>query len=201
MDLTIDQFAKACGAEVGVAADYFDHAVAAMARFRISETPVQVAAFLATVSVESRRLTAMEEDLYYKDARRVAELFKRVFDANHDRVITDDEVKIAMGYVRNPKGLSMRLYNGYHGRGPIQLTWERNYKLHGDKLGFNYVADPNLVKTPEHGFLVAASFWDEIDGNAISHDMGEVTLRVNGPKRLALGERIAQFQVAQSVLA
>lgn len=199
MELTLEQFAAAAGASSANAAQYFDAATAAMERFGITE-PACIAAFCAHVSVETARLTKMEEDLYYKDAKRLAGLFLRVFDEDHNRVITDDEVVKAMPYIKNPKGLSMRLYGGFHGRGGAQLTWERNYRAHGDKLGVNYVSNPGLLLTPEHAMLSAASFYDSINGNDVAHDMGEMTARWNGPKRMHLAERIAQYNTALSAL-
>jgi len=35
----------------------------------------------------------------------------------------------------------------YHGRGPIQLSWNYNYGQVGDALGINLLANPDLVKT------------------------------------------------------
>ncbi|WP_407914549.1 glycoside hydrolase family 19 protein [Kitasatospora sp. NE20-6] len=35
----------------------------------------------------------------------------------------------------------------YYGRGPIQLSWNFNYKAAGDALGINLLANPNLVQT------------------------------------------------------
>jgi putative chitinase len=199
MELTLDQFARATGAEEAVAARYHDHALAAMERFSI-DNPTRTAAFLGTVSVETRQLTAMEEDLYYRDPKRLACLFLRAFDEDHDRAIEPEEINKAIPYCRNPQGLSMRLYNGYHGRGGGQLTWERNYKLHGDKLGYDYVGQPNMLVDPFHAMLSAASFWDEIKANDIAHDMDEVTRRWNGPKRLQLAERIARRDTALQAL-
>lgn len=201
MELTLDQFARACGADVAVAAPYHEHALTAMQRFSI-DNPTRMSAFLGTMAVETLHLTKMEEDLYYRDAKRLAGLFRRAFDLDQDGVISDDEVNKAIPYTRNPKGLSMRLYNGYHGRGGGQLTWDRNYKLHGDKLGYNYLGHPEMLLEPFHAMLSAASFWDEIKGNDIAYDMDEVTLRWNGPRRLQLAERIASRDAAlQAVIA
>jgi chitodextrinase/predicted chitinase len=35
----------------------------------------------------------------------------------------------------------------YHGRGPMQLSWNFNYKAAGDALGINLLNSPDLVKT------------------------------------------------------
>lgn len=200
MELSLDQFAEATGATHANASEYLDAALAAMARFNIA-TEEQIAAFLASVSVETQRLTAMEENLYYTHADRLADLFRRVFDEDHDGKISPEEVVKAMPYLKNPTGLSMRLYGGFNGRGGSMLTWERNYRLHGDKLGVNYVANPGLLLKPEHAMLSAASFYDEIKGNECADDMGELTRRWNGPRRLALAERIAQKNAAMTALA
>lgn len=199
MDLTLDQFAKACGAQPKVAALYFDHAITTMARYKV-ETPAQVAAYCATMSIETARLTAMEESLYYKDAERLARLYRRVFDLDEDGQIEPDEIRAALPYTRNPKGLSMQLYRGYHGRGGCMLTWEKNYAHHGNLLGLPLLTKPAMLLEPEYAMLIMGSFWDDIRANSVADDMSEVTRRVNGPRRLHLTERIAQQKVALQVL-
>ena len=37
--------------------------------------------------------------------------------------------------------------SAYHGRGPIQLSWNFNYKAAGDSLGIDLLNNPDLVKT------------------------------------------------------
>jgi predicted chitinase len=37
--------------------------------------------------------------------------------------------------------------SAYHGRGPIQLSWNYNYKAAGDALGIDLLHKPDLVKT------------------------------------------------------
>lgn len=188
MPLTLEQFQLCTGSTHENAGRYYDAAVAAMERFVVADA---VAAFLATLGVESELLTHMEEDLFYTHADHLVAVFPHEFHTAAD----------AAPFVRNPKGLSQKIYNGFHGRGGIQLSWEKNYKLHGDNVGADYVGHPELLLVPEHAMLSAGSYWHVTQCNAVAHDMGEVTLRVNGPRRLALATRIAMRDNALKVLA
>jgi basic endochitinase B len=48
----------------------------------------------------------------------------------------------------------------YHGRGPIQLSWNFNYGAVGDALGLDLLADPDLVTSDgEIAFETALWFW------------------------------------------
>jgi putative chitinase len=184
MKISDKELALATGATLADARKYVDHLNVAMARFQIN-TPRRVAAFLATVAIESDRLTAVEEGLYYKDAGRLAKIFPRAFQT----------VMEAAPYARNPKGLRDLLYKGYHGRGLIQVTWEDNYREASEDLGFDYVGNPDLLLQPQHAALTAAWYWSKYGCNKAADrgDMREVTRLVNGPARLHLAERTRQY--------
>ncbi len=48
----------------------------------------------------------------------------------------------------------------YHGRGPLQLSWNYNYGQCGAALGLDLLADPGLVtRDAETAFLTALWFW------------------------------------------
>ncbi|MFD0746228.1 chitinase [Phytohabitans flavus] len=48
----------------------------------------------------------------------------------------------------------------YHGRGPIQLSWNNNYKAAGDALGIDLLNEPDLVKNdPSVAWQTALWFW------------------------------------------
>jgi len=187
--ITLTQFQTATSASPANAVKYFDAFVSAAERFKVSDQ-TELAALCATISVESMRLTAVEEGMYYKDAGRLADIFPRAFASAEE----------AAPYCRNSAKLSSKLYNGFHGRGPIQLTWEHNYRLHGDLLGLNFVANPDVLLRPEEGMLAAFSFWAVNKCGEVAADMNEVTKRVNGPRRMHLQERMAQFAVAKQAL-
>jgi putative chitinase len=200
MDFTLDQFAVACGATEQNAALYYEAAREACDRFKIDDA-TKLAAFFGHMAIETRYLNAMQEDLYYRDAERLAGLFRRVFDLDKDGKIEPEEIDAARPYCRMPKELSLKLYGGYHGRGGMMLTWERNYAAQTLKLGFDYLHEPDLLLKPKHAMLTAASYWDDAKCNDVAHDMGESTRRINGPKRLHLAERISQRNKALEVLA
>lgn len=192
MTPTLEQFQAATGSTLENAQTYYDAALDTFERYAVSE-PTQIAAFCATLGVESQRLTKMEENLYYTHPDRLAKIFRRAFDQDHDGVIEQWEIDRAADFCRNPHALSHKLYSGYHGRGGFQLTWEKNYRIHGERTGFDYLGHPELLLEPQHAILSAGSFWDLNRINDVADRMDEVTFRVNGPARLALAERIALY--------
>ena len=192
MPFTVEQLAAAASSTYGNAKLYHQHLLDGMTRFNIDSLQRQ-AAFLATVSVESAHLSAVEEGLYYRDAARLARIYPRAFK----------DAKAAEPYTHNPKGLSELLYKGYSGRGLIQLTWRRNYERASEALGYDYVGNPSLVAEPKHAALTAAWYWHDAKCNdpADRGDMTEVTRRVNGPALMHLAERKAQYETALKALS
>lgn len=45
-------------------------------------------------------------------------------------------------------------YYPWHGRGFVQLTWEKNYKRAEDKLGVSFTKNPNLAQEPKHAAAI-----------------------------------------------
>jgi chitodextrinase/predicted chitinase len=53
----------------------------------------------------------------------------------------------------------------YYGRGPIQLSWNFNYKAAGDALGINLLNNPNLVQTdPAVAWKTGLWYWNTQSG-------------------------------------
>ncbi|MEV6950407.1 glycoside hydrolase family 19 protein [Streptomyces sp. NPDC051183] len=53
----------------------------------------------------------------------------------------------------------------YYGRGPIQLSWNFNYKAAGDALGINLLANPYLVeRDPAIAMKTALWYWNTQNG-------------------------------------
>lgn len=159
---------------------------AAMERFQIN-SPIRMRYFLAQLAHESAEFTKLEESLYYKDATRVAQIFKHGFDADRDKVVDPEEVIEAAKYCRKPEALANRAYadrngNGneasgdgwrYRGSGLIMTTFLYNFlvtsmAIFGDR---RLVDRPELLRdnvsyvTPA---LAAAAFWDSKGLNALA---------------------------------
>ncbi len=193
--MTPETLAVCCGSSLANADIYAAHLSNGMDRYQI-DTPARQAAFLATVAIESDRLRRVEENLWYTTPERLAMIFPSLF-GRKGRFRAED-------YVRNPAGLSRLRYQGFHGRGLIQLTWSSTYAAAGRALGFDYVGSPALVEEPLHAALTACWYFAEYKPSCLHladrGDMPGITELVNGPLRLQLAERVAQMDVALNVL-
>ena len=186
----------------------------AMARYDIS-TPARQAAFLAQVGHESGQLRSLSESLYYKDATRVAQLFKYGFDLNHNGRVDPAEVRAAEAYLRNSEKLANRVYGGRYGNGPeasgdgfkyrarglIGVTFRDNYRLAGKAIGLPLLDQPALLEQPEYAALSAAWFWWDRGLNELA-DAGlfdSITRKVNGSGNGA-AERRALWATAKETL-
>lgn len=187
LPLTLEQLRYSTSARLEDAERYVDWLNDAMQQYEIN-THLRIAAFLATVAIESAHLRVAEESLYYLSAERLAKIFPRAF-----KTVADAEP-----YVRNPAGLSEKLYDGYHGRGLIQLTWRKNYLECSNALNMDFVTQPERLTEPKWAALSAAWYFNSHGclSAADRGDMDEVTLLVNGPAKLHLRERMDQYAVA-----
>lgn len=190
--MTFDDLQKATGSTVADAIKYCDHLEVAMARYGITSLRQRAAFIGGTVAIESLKLSKVEESLYYKDAQRTANIYKRVFHGNP---------ALAEPYLRNSAALGELLYHGYWGRGLIQLTWEENYARYQKESGLPVLDNPNLLLVAEHAADVSGWFWNwkECNGPAEDGDMDTVTELINGPAKMHLAERKAGYELALGV--
>ncbi|WP_416875228.1 chitinase [Kitasatospora sp. SC0581] len=80
--------------------------------------------------------------------------------------------------------------SAYYGRGPLQLSWNFNYKAAGDALGIDLLHDPYQVeKNPATSWKTALWFWNTQNGagRMTAHDaivnnkgFGETIRTING---------------------
>ncbi|TCB96896.1 chitinase [Micromonospora zingiberis] len=91
----------------------------------------------------------------------------------------------------------------YHGRGPIQLSWNTNYKAAGDALGLDLLNEPDLVKNDASvAWQTALWFWmtQSGAGTMTAHSaitggggFGETIRTINGALECG-GRNTAQVQ-------
>ena len=177
----------------------------AMNQYQIN-TPKRIAAFLATLAVESQELNRLEENLNYS-AQRLRQVFPREFP--------DDAT--AARYANSPHGIASRVYanrfgNGdeasgdgwtYRGRGLIQITFKGNYEACA--RGIN---DPLLVNCPDRlctksgAAWSAAWFFQSRGCNPLADEgnMEAITRHINGNAEELLDRRIAYYKKALEVL-
>ncbi|ORJ96102.1 glycoside hydrolase family 19 protein [Prescottella equi] len=136
------------------------------------DTPLRKAAFIAQLVVESDSFRTFEE---YASGR--------AYEGRSD-----------LGNFAPGDG------ERFKGRGAIQVTGRHNYESVSQYLGIDFVANPELMATPENAFETAAWYWQSRNLNAVS-DSGSiesVSRIVNGGTH-GLPQRIDSFQRALSV--
>ncbi|WP_433611624.1 glycoside hydrolase family 19 protein [Dactylosporangium sp. CA-139114] len=106
--------------------------------------------------------------------------------------------------------------SAYYGRGPIQLSWNFNYKAAGDALGIDLLHNPNLVQTDSAvAWKTALWYWNTQSGpgtmtphNAIVNGagFGETIRSINGSLECGgrnpaqVQSRVAAYQRFVSIL-
>jgi putative chitinase len=155
----------------------------ALVKFQIN-TPLRISHFLAQLLHESGNLLRTTENLNY-GAPGLLSTFRKYFT-----------VEQATQYARKPERIAARVYanrmeNGdeasgdgwkYRGRGYIQLTGKSNYKALTESLNVDFVANPDLVATPQYAALSAGWYWNSrgINKLADADDVLKVTKAING---------------------
>jgi putative chitinase len=169
----------ACGVSPANSALWAPLLDTACARFQIN-TPKRLAAFLATVGVESSHLTATVENLNYS-AQGLANTWP-------SRYAVDPHAKVkvpnaqANGLARHPEAIANNCYAGrngngdeasgdgwkYRGQGLIQLTGKGNIQAFFKAVGLPIDTDPATLQQPANGALSAAWFWSSNGINALA---------------------------------
>lgn len=186
-----------------------------MPKFGIEGLAVE-AAFLGQVHHECVGFTVFEENLNYRDPERIAKIFRRAFDIDHDGVIEPHEIDAAKAYVRNPQKLANRVYankygNGdemsgdgwkYRGRGPIQTTFKANYVKASFWTGVNLVLTPDELLVPRTGCAAACGYFRDAGCIPLAQlgDYREITRRIN-PGMAGLEDRIRLVGDYQRILS
>lgn len=188
--MTPEQLQQATGCRIIVAARYAQPLTVAMAKHGIVSRN-QRASFIANCAHESGLFTATEEGLFYSSAERLASIFPRAF-AN---------AEAAKPFTGNPAALAKKLYDGYQGRGLIQLTWLKNYQAYAKASGVDVVAKPQLLTEAPYAADSAAWFWATNGCNELADqaDWRGVTRAINGKAMLGHDERVKLTERALKV--
>src|SRR5262245_2875754 len=178
----------------------FENGQAILDRFKISETPLRVAHFMAQTLHESGGLTIQFENLNYSPER-----LPKVWPT---RFLPKESLNPA-DFAHNPQKLANEVYGGrtgntcpddgftYRGRGLLQLTGKESYQEATTILrreGFaapDFVAMPDEVISAQWRLAIAASEWFSKGCNVLADqdDITKITRAINGGK-IGLAERI-----------
>jgi putative chitinase len=187
MNLTPSIVSAGCGATLLRATQWTQPLQAAADKFNIS-TPLRVAAFLATIGVETGRLMWVRE-LWGPTA------VQHSYEPSSTKAAQ-------LGNTQPGDG------RRFCGRGCIQVTGRGNYARCAAALGLNLIAHPELLEQPGNAALSAAWFWSTNKLNALA-DEGNflaVSRAVNlgNPNSKATpnaySERLALYGAAKKVL-
>ncbi|MDR6389251.1 glycoside hydrolase family 19 protein [Paraburkholderia phenoliruptrix] len=185
MQLNASIIAAGCGATVLRAAQWLQPIQAACDKYLIT-APLDVAAFLATVGVESARLTLLRELWGPTEEQKRYEP-------------PSDKAK-ALGNTDPGDGFK------YRGRGCIQITGKANYALCGLALDLDLINHPELLEQTADAALSAAWFWHNNKLSALAGDFLAVSRAVNlgNPHSKAMpngySERLALYAAAKKAL-
>lgn len=187
--------------------DAAGHAAALEAARRNSSvnTPRRLCHFMGQVFVETAELTAMVENLNYRDPARLDMVFSAVVG------IDDAQALIAKG----PAAIANRVYsnrlgNGteasgdgwrYRGSGYKQLTGRSNYKDIGRLIGMDLVGHPEWARELMPAARIAFAFWDfrDCSPHADAGNCEAITASINGPAKLGLKQRMDATLAAMEV--
>ena len=191
-------------AKLHIGAEWADALNQTFQRFSIN-TINQQAMFIGQCSHECGNFKLLKENLNYKAAtlmklwpKRFPSLEKANEYAGNPKKIANSVYASRMGNRDEASGDGFR----FCGRGIIQLTGHSSYFHAGKALGVDFVADPDLVSTPQYAALTGGWFWSTHNLNAPADalDYQKVTRIINGGT-IGLDDRIKHVQHALAVLA
>lgn len=138
MNLTAPIVAAGCGSTVMRASQWVQPLQAACDKYAIS-SPLSVAAFLATIGVESARLVFTKE----------------IWGPTQAQTAYEPPSKKAAELGNTQPGDGLR----FCGRGLVQITGRRNYTLAAIGLDLDLLNHPELLEQPTDAAMSAAWYW------------------------------------------
>lgn len=187
MNLSPSIIAAGCGATLLRATSWEQPLQAACERFNINTT-LRVAAFLATIGVETGRLMWVRE-IWGPTAAQSA------YDPPSNKAAQ-------LGNTQHGDG---RLFCG---RGCIQVTGRANYARCASALGLDLIEHPELLEQPANAAMSAGWFWSTNKLNALA-DAGDFlavcrAVNLGNPNSKAMpngySERLSLYSAAKKAL-
>ena len=167
-------------------------------------TPERLAAFIAQCGHESDGFRFFEENLNYQAASLIRTWPTHFNEENANEYAHKPEKIANRAYANRNGNGSEESGDGwtYRGRGAIQLTFKENYEECSRDLGFDFIANPDAVSTPEGALLTAGWFWKrkKLNHHVDNNDFVALTKAVNGGT-IGLEDRMARYEHAMSILA
>jgi len=161
------------------------------------DTPERVAAFLSQCAHESADFTRVTENLNYR-----WESLRRVFPKYFPTDV------LAKTYAHKREAIANRVYanrmeNGdeqsgdgwlYRGRGVIQITGKRNYRLLSEYINMPLSEVPGYLETYDGAIVSACWYWDTNNLNKFAdiEDIKGLTKAINGGYH-GLDDRILRY--------
>lgn len=193
---------------------------AAMARFKIDQSPRRVRYFMAQTCFETAQYTSFSENLMYTTAQRLAAVWPTRFTlqppVQPSASYVESGLAYAPDYINNPQALANLVYanrmgNGdvqsgdgwlFHGRGAIQLTGRAAYVAYDNAVygDGRITANPYLVSNITDAMLSAAWFWDanQLNAQADADAFTRATQIING-STVTVPQRIPVLNLANSI--
>ncbi len=160
-----------------------------LTRYGINQNPMRLSHFLGQIGNECGRLTILEENMTYRSAARMRQVWPNRFPT----------LAAAEPYVNNPQKLAEKVYGGrfdnapgdgwrFRGRGLVQITGRANYREMGKKLSIPLEDQPDLASDPRYALAIACETWagktlaGERDMNRLAdaNKLEAMTYRING---------------------
>ena len=209
----------AAGVKREVADKWLPHVQRALQQFNIN-TRRQVAAWIAQCAHESGGFVMLTENLNYSADTMAVVWPTRFAELGPDKKPKKDAKgknipnKFALALHRKPEMIANTVYANRMGNGPLesgdgwkhrgmglkQLTGKDNQRRCGQALGADFVANPELLTTPQYAALSAAWFWAENKCGPIADadDFVGLTKKINGGT-IGLEDRQRRYRAVLAV--
>lgn len=209
MKLTTQIVSASCGATVLRSSQWVQPLQAACDEYQIN-TPLRVAAFLATCGVESARLTAASENMNYS-ATGLLSTFGKYFTPAEADEYAHKSPMIANRVYANRNGNGNEASGDgwlFRGRAVLQITGRTNYTLCALGIGLDLINHPELLEQDANAAMAGAWYWGSrhLNGYADVGQFLQVSRAVNlgsaASKAMpnSYSERLALYTAAKAAL-